>query len=75
MTVIPIRALEGIDLRALAQAALYAEAVKVNAPDREYDEAIVAAFEARQNFLSALRVVTGINDRTWTQLVREGLLP
>lgn len=74
MNAIPIRALEGLDIPALAQAALYAEAVKVNCPEPQYNEAIASAFNAAENFRAALRVATGLDDALIRRLIKEGIL-
>lgn len=75
MNAIPIRVLEGLDIPALAQAALYTEAVKVNCPEPQYTEAIASAFNAAENFRAALRVVTGLDDAMIRRLIKEGILP
>lgn len=55
-------------LRTLALEALHKERIRDRAPDSLWDDADTDAFEARQNFLSALREATGIDDALWGEL-------
>lgn len=55
-------------LRTLALEALHKERARDPAPDSVWNDADTDAFEARQNFLSALREATGIDDALWRKL-------
>ena len=56
------------DLRALALEALATERVMTACPEPDYTDAIVSAFEAKQQFMSCLRIATGIDDALWREL-------
>jgi hypothetical protein len=60
-------------LRTLALQAIYTADVRENCCEAAYNDAIVAAHEARENFMAALRIKTGIDDTLWRQLVKDVL--
>jgi hypothetical protein len=60
-------------LRTLALEAVATADVRENCCEAEYNDAIVAAHEARENFMATLRIKTGIDDALWRQLVKDVL--
>lgn len=68
------RILPATDLHTLAATALAAHRAENTCTDAEYGDTIAAAFDARENFLAALREQTGIDDAMWREL-GESILP